>query len=366
MKNLSLLIKPTSSSCDMKCRYCFYSDVSKHRKIKNHGVMLKETAYVLIDKAIADTSEDGTITFAFQGGEPTIAGHTFFKIFCEYVEVKKAPQQVIHYAIQTNGYTIDDLWCELFKKYNFLVGVSLDGYKENHDYFRLNILQKPTFDKVMYGIVLLRKFKIQFNILTVLSMQLAQEPIKLYEFYKKENFDYIQLIPCLSDLNGSDNSYSLTPVQFATFYKAFYDAWFDDFKKGHYRSIRLFDDIIPMLVDIPPLQCGALGFCSNQFVVESDGSVYPCDFYVLDEYKGGNIHNMKIKQIAVSEPIKTFIKEEKKATPLCKQCSFKSICHGNCKRMNHTYFSEEYCGYQDFLTYAYPTMITIANQLKKK
>ena len=363
MKNLSFLIKPASSSCNLKCRYCFYADVSEHRQIKSNGIMKEAVMHQLINQALQVLDEDGEVTFAFQGGEPTVAGLAYFKAFCAYVDEQKTKTQQVHYALQTNAYVLDDDWCAFFHDYDFLIGVSLDGYKENHDYFRLTTGNKATYKTVMHAIDVLRKHKVSFNILTVLSKQLAKHPKKLYEFYQKQGFAYIQLIPCLAGLDEDSNPFALTPQLFASFYKLFYDEWLKEMKQGSYRSIGLFDNIIPMFVDIPPQQCGLLGYCSLQFVVESDGSIYPCDFYVLDEYKGGNVMELTLEKIAESSPMQDFLKEKKSMSPRCDSCRFVSICHGYCKRMNTLYFTKDYCGYQDFLEYAYPTMLQIAKQL---
>lgn len=366
MKVLSFLIKPASSSCNLKCKYCFYADVSEHRLMKSNGVMNNETMESLIQKAFYALDEDGDVTFAFQGGEPTVAGLDYFQKFCTYVDKKKKEQQSVHYAIQSNAYNFDDTWCDFFHRYDFLVGVSLDGYKENHDYFRLTTGNKATYTTVMKSLDLLRKHEVKFNVLTVLSKQLAKHPQKLYAFYKKQNIEYIQLIPCIAGLDEVENPFALTPELFANFYKAFYDVWLEELKSGIYRSISLFDNIIPMYEDIPPHLCGLLGYCSLQFVVESDGSVYPCDFYVLDAYNGGNVKELDLMEIAKNEVMQGFLKEEKSMSVLCDTCPFISICHGNCKRMNSLYFHDQYCGYQDFLSYAYPTMKVLAKQFSKR
>lgn len=325
--------------------------------------MKEDTLHALIEQALTLVDETGEITFAFQGGEPTLAGLDFFRMFTTYVDRRKK-QQRIHYALQTNVFLLDDTWCSFFHEYDFLIGVSLDGYKENHDYFRITTGNQATYKTVMRAIALLRKHHVTFNILTVLSKQLAKHPKKLYEFYQKEGFDYIQFIPCLAGLDDHKSPFALTPQLFASFYKQFYDEWLVDLKQGLYRSIGLFDNIIPMLADIPPLQCGLLGYCSLQFVVESDGSVYPCDFYVLDQYRGGNIKELNLKQIAESKPMQGFLKEKKQRSKQCESCPFVSICHGNCKRMNTLYFTDDYCGYYDFLQYAYPSMLAISKQIK--
>ena len=162
MKYISFLIKPASSLCNLRCRYCFYYDVANNREIKSHNIMQENTIQALIDKAL-DLGDDAQITFAFQGGEPTVAGIEYFKYFTSYVDSHKTCQ-TIYYAIQTNATLINDNWCELFKKYNFLVGVSLDGFEDLHNFFRKDVNLDGTFDKVMGSIELLEKYDIDFNV----------------------------------------------------------------------------------------------------------------------------------------------------------------------------------------------------------
>lgn len=361
MKNLSFLIKPASSLCNLKCKYCFYADVSEHRDVANMGIMNSSTLHKLIDCAFDNLDSNGVVTFAFQGGEPVLAGINYFKEFTDYANSKKGVNQKISYAIQTNGTLIDEEWVNLFKENHFLVGISLDGYKENHNYFRLTSLNKESYSIIMKNVELLKKNEVDFNILTVLTRQLAKHPLRLYDFYVKNDFKYVQLIPCLKGLDDEEDSFSLTPELFADFYKKFYDLWLKDFRKGNYRSFNLFDNLLLMLSNQMPYQCGLLGFCSLQLVVEGDGSVYPCDFYVLDKYKGGNLNTDSLDSIMKN--MRCFVEEKKKMSPLCSTCHYIKICHGNCKRMNNLYFGENYCGYQEFLKHAIPSMIEISRRL---
>lgn len=363
MPNYSYLIKPASSACNLKCTYCFYHDVASHREIKSYGNMADSTQLSLIEKTL-DVEDDAFISYAFQGGEPTLAGLPFFISFIDNVNRIKKNHQNIQYSIQTNGIVLNDDWVKFFKQNNFLVGISLDGYKENHDYFRITNQNNSSFSNVYKSLELLRKYQIEFNVLTVLTNQLAKHPVKLYNFYKENNLSHIQLIPCLPEINSISNGYTLKPISFAAFYKTFFDLWLNDLKKGDYMSVGLFDNIIPMYRGIPPQQCGMVGNCAFQFVIESDGSVYPCDFYVLDEYKCGNINTDSIRQIAKNMIVQSFIQEPKRLCNECQSCPFINMCQGNCKRLNVAYFDEDYCGYKEFLLYTQSSMKEIASRIK--
>ena len=76
MRQLQILIKPASSACDLRCRYCFYQDEAKHRQAGNRGRMSLQTARILIDKALGESEE---CVFGFQGGEPLLAGLEFYE-----------------------------------------------------------------------------------------------------------------------------------------------------------------------------------------------------------------------------------------------------------------------------------------------
>lgn len=362
MKYLSFLIKPASSLCNLRCSYCFYHDVSSRRAVASHGAMCLETMQALIDQAFHAVDPDGVLTFAFQGGEPTLAGLDFFRAFTSYVSSKKTGQ-TIYYSIQTNGTLLNDDWATFFAREQFLVGVSLDGYESNTSFFRKDASGKGAYPKIMEGIELLRRYKVNFNILTVLTDKLSKHADAYYRFIKSQDFRHIQCIPCLGDLD-MEGGIQLKPENYAAFYKKLYFLWLEDYLSGEYTSITLFDNLLVMLCDQPPQQCGMLGFCSPQLVIESDGSVYPCDFYVLDQYYCGNIVTDDLETIIYSKNMQSFLKEEKFSPKICRSCPFWNICRGGCKRQNIVYLTDHYCGHQDFLSSAYPTMQRIAERMK--
>ena len=217
MNAISFLIKPASSLCNMDCRYCFYKDVVDHREIPSYSIMQEDTMLALIKQALSSYQD---ITFAFQGGEPTLAGLSFYRTFIAHVNQYKTNQS-IHYAIQTNGLSINDEWCAFFKENHFLVGISLDGYKDNHDFLRLDAEGNPTYTKVIQAMNLLKKYGVELNVLIVLTSYLAKHPQKLFQWILKYQLHYVQFIPCLPPLQGTTR-YALTPKLFASFYKTFF------------------------------------------------------------------------------------------------------------------------------------------------
>jgi uncharacterized protein len=216
VKQLSVMIKPASSLCNMRCRYCFYTGVSKMRAVPNCGIMTHDTARSIIENIYGDLQDGDRITFAFQGGEPTLAGLPFFEFFVS--EVQKSPVKVqASYALQTNGLTLDDQWLVFLKKHHFLVGLSLDGYAAIHNRNRLDKRNADTFNRVLQSKRLLDQYRIDYNVLLVLTNETARHVRKIWEFILKENIRYIQFIPCLGDLNTQRNAWQLRPRKFHSF-----------------------------------------------------------------------------------------------------------------------------------------------------
>ena len=365
MRQISLLIKPASSLCNMRCSYCFYKDEADLREQSSMGIMNNETIENLVKKVLAlDVMQ---VNFCFQGGEPTLAKIDYFHYFIDCVN-KYNNGKNITYAIQTNGLALNDSWFNLFKKHHFLVGISLDGFIENHDKNRCDILNKGTFNTILKNIKRIEEWEIDYNILTVLTSQLSKNPRELFEFYVKYQFKYIQLIPCLPSLDTKNpiDQYALQPTDFANFYKTFFDCWYSEYQKGNYISVTLFDQLIPMFLGVPPTLCGMLGKCHMQIVVEGDGSVYPCDFYALDQYCCGNITENSIDEIVYHEKAIKFVNEKQELLDVCKKCKYYKMCYGYCKRVNVCLKNNDYCGYQEFLDYAYQRLVGIAMKLRSK
>lgn len=291
------------------------------------------------------------INIAFQGGEPTLAGLDFYQQFTQYVEEKKAEKGlIISYAFQTNGLIVDDSWCELFKKYNFLLGLSHDSIIPDDN--RLDSKGKGTASRVMQTKALFDKHKVEYNILSVLTSELARHPEKTWNFIKRNNIRYIQFTPCLGDLSPTKpEHYRLTPERFASFYSKLILLWKADFDSGNYISVKLIDDLVHMYFMGQVNACGLSGNCSVQCVVEADGSVYPCDFYALDEYKIGSLEESTLEQLILSDTAKDFIKK-KNYYPLCTSCPYVKVCGGGCKRMkNEIYLNQagDFCGMRTLL-----------------
>lgn len=361
MKDINILIKPASGSCNMRCAYCFYSDELKKREYSGRGMMSMETAENLIRKALEYAS--GNCTFAFQGGEPTLRGLPFFRDFVETVKRYAPGRQNIHYAIQTNGLLIDGEWADFFRDNNFLVGLSLDGSSDTHNLNRVDAAGRGTYNRVMRAARLLESRKVPFNILTVVNSRTAKSIASIYRSYRKNRLLYQQYIPCLDPIfeQRGSSPYSLTPEMFGDFLIRLFDLWYADRIKGEFIYIHYFESLAGQLLGHPPASCGMMGVCSAQNVVEADGTVYPCDFYALDEYLLGNINTDSFEEL--DKHRQPFLQASLQGLEKCRSCRYGFLCHGGCRRDRQGAASIEenyFCaGYMKFFDHALPMLVQL-------
>lgn len=368
MPPINILIKPASSNCNLKCIYCFYHAIAENRETNSYGMMDGRTLEILVEKALG--SADHSCNFAFQGGEPTLIGLEFFQRLIEFQKKYNVKNVQINNALQTNGILIDTVWAKFLADHKFLVGLSLDGPKDIHDDYRVGPDHKGSFVRIMETVRLFNQYGVDYNILCVVTANAARHISKIYNFYKKHGFHYLQFIPCLDPLgqpHGS-NRYSLTPDRYTYFLKRLFDEWYEDIHRGEMISIRYFDNLVGLAMGMPPEVCGLSGTCSFQFVVEANGGVYPCDFYVTDHWYSGNIKNSSLEEIAKSDTVKAFIEGSRYMDPKCKQCRWGALCRGGCRRDREPFTGNlpslnYYCeAYLEFFEYAGPRIYELARR----
>ena len=342
---ISVMLKPASSACNLRCKYCFYSSIAQSRTDANKGMMTLDTAKSVIKNAFEFT-KGGDVYFTFQGGEPLLRGLEFFEEFTSLCNQLNIYGSKLSICVQTNGTLIDDEWCRFFKKHNILVGVSLDGDEELNDY-RVYPDGSNSFNDIMQGIELLKKYDVAFNVLSVLTKRLANNVRTSYRFFKQNDLRYLQYIPCLKPFDSEDNEYSMSNEDYSEYLNRCFKIYYNDKMRGNFVSVRQLDNYVLLANGQNAEQCGMNGPCSTQFVVEGDGSVYPCDCYGVDEWCLGNINESDFDALHRSEKSVEFLKESFKIKDECKTCRYFAICRaGGCKRNRASY---DYCSaYKSF------------------
>ncbi len=353
MNQFSVLIKPASQKCNMKCSYCFYHDLAQKRQIKDYGLMTEATMIKIIDRVFAIDNLK-IINFCFQGGEPTLIGIEYFQNFINYVNKMNRKKIKINYSLQTNGTLITQEFINLFKDNDFLIGLSIDGPKLINDYNRFYNDGQGTHQRIMQTLNEFKLNAIRFNVLVVVTKQIAVEPKKVYNFFKKNQVDYLQFIPVMEligEKRGKEN-WSLTPKLYGEFLEKLFSLWNNDLASKTAPQIRQFENWIGILKGYQPESCDMRGVCSIQNIIEADGSVYPCDFYVFEKLKLGNVHNNSFMEMYQNPIIQKFINQSMVVPEQCQTCPYISLCRNGCLRQRDTMDNlNYYCeGYKYFFS----------------
>jgi uncharacterized protein len=316
-----------------------------------------------------ETNQNKKFNFGWQGGEPTLLGLEFWKKVIN-LQKKYAPKgAIISNGLQTNGTLITHDLAKFFAEYKFLLGISLDGPPHLHNYYRKTIGQKPTHHLVMRGIKILRQYNVEFNILILVNNENVRNANEIYNYLKDKGFNYHQYIPCVEfDNSNNPQSFSIKGEEWGDFLCDLFDQWIKE--DVNRISIRFFDSILEYLVYGRYNVCHMGIDCCQYFVVEYNGGIYPCDFFVRKNLLLGNIIEDNWENIIKSSIYLKFGKNKSDWHENCRRCSFIKLCNGDCQKFrngnlqNSRNLSVLCKGWKKFYTHALPRLKIIAEKIK--
>jgi len=326
---LSVMWKTVSNYCNMACDYCYFDGSA------GHGGKKPRIDQELLETFIRDymAGSGGKASFVWQGGEPLLAGLDFFREVVRLQALHAPPGTVIGNSVQTNGTLIDEEWARFFRQYNVFVGVSLDGPRDIHDARRPFGSGAGSFDAAMRGIAWLRRYGVEFNVLTVVHRGNVREAARLMDFYEREGFTHVQFIPCMSfkarDAEA-DGLYEITPAEYGDFLCEAFDRWWND---GRPRlSVRFFDNVLARYLGREAESCVQRPTCARTLILDGNGDAYPCDFYMNREYRLGNVGEQSIGEIVDHPAYRRFLTLKSELPDDCRACEYFGLCHGGCPR----------------------------------
>ena len=369
-KQFTLLIKPASADCNLRCEYCFYIDhLSFYPESKIHRMPLD-----VLEKMISSymSTPQAQYAFAWQGGEPTLMGYDFYKAAIEFQKKYGKNGTLVSNSIQTNGTLIDDKLASLFAEYKFLAGISLDGPAEIHDFYRKNLSGTGTHKQVLHGIEILKNHGVEFNILCLVSKSNVKNAKEIFRYFTDNGFNYLQFIPCVEfDKNNVLAPFAVTPEEWGEFLCGLFDEWMRYGPENVY--IRGFEAILAKLVNNSVSQCNMGGNCCVYFVVEWNGDVFPCDFFVRKELMLGNVIKDSWKNMDSSSVHQDFGKQKSQRNNTCRICPYLKLCTGDCLK-HRIYGSSQrpeqlshLCkGWKMFFKHSLPRFKKLAEKIKNK
>lgn len=356
---IGVMWKTVSEDCNLACDYCYYSTCGG-----KPGTRIKRIDSKLLETFIKQymACSQGSASFAWQGGEPLLAGLDFFEEVVR-LQAKYAPAHTaIGNSLQTNGTLITAKWAEFFKTYRFLIGVSLDGPQSIHDARRITSSGAGSYERVMQGIRHLREHQVDFNILTVIHEGNVGKARELMDFYREHGFTYVQFIPCMdfrAQETNQPGKFLITPEQYGQFLCEVFDIWYNGGKPV--MSERFFDNLLGAYVGREAELCIHRAACPKTIILEQNGDAYPCDFYISDDYKLGNVGRDSLADILESPAYDRFLKMKPSLPDACVTCEYLKLCHGGCPR-NRKWSQEGQAPYPDYFCASYKRVYRYAHE----
>lgn len=328
----SLLLKPAGPDCNLNCGYCFYLEKAALFPRPRHRMTEKILTETL--RQALTQCQDG-LSLSWQGGEPSLMGLAFYQKAVDLQERFGKGKRVGN-AFQTNGVLMDGKWGDFFKKYKFLVGLSLDGPEQIHDHYRKTSKGAGSWETVAANAGRLLAQGVQVNAMTCLSDYSVRYPEEIYNFHKEMGLAYMQFIPILERGRAGESAlapFSITARQYGDFLCRIFDLWRADFKDGRpTTSVRLFESTFFRLLGQPNPQCTFRESCGQYLVVEHNGDVFPCDFFVEPRWKLGNVMEGNLTRMLNSERMAAFRELKSQLPEKCLSCQFRPFCHGGCTK----------------------------------
>ncbi len=368
----SVLIKPAGPDCNLNCKYCFYLKKSDLFP----GIPVHRMTAEIQEEVIRQVMQQGgpSVSFAWQGGEPTLMGLGFYESAIE-MEKKYGRNQTVGNGLQTNGLLLNNDWARFLRKYDWLVGISLDGPMHIHDHYRVDRGGQATHQRVEDNARMLLDNNVATNVLCCLTDYSAQFPDELYSYYKDLGLTWMQFIPVV-ETDPADISraatYSLTAKVYGEFLCRIFDLWIADFNDGRpTTSVRHFESVFHAYVGIQAPECTLMKACGPYLVIEHNGNVYSCDFFVEPKWKLGNIMTSRLIQMLNSKQQDTFGSAKEVLPGECRRCPWLSKCYGGCTKDRikdpADHHKPRFCmSYKMFFAHADATLSHLAVQWKQQ
>lgn len=382
-----LMTKPMGSRCNLDCTYCFYLEKEKLYSPAGGMRMTPEVLEAYVRDYIA-AQPGPVVSFAWQGGEPTLLGVDFFRAAVA-LQTRYAQGKTIENAFQTNGVLLDDDWGLFLAQNRFLVGISLDGPAHLHDSYRVDKGGQPTFDKVMAGLEVLKKHGVEFNTLTTVHRKNARQALEVYRFLRNVGSGYMQFIPIVernaansqnglwlapppdhedaAALDSQVTPWSVRPGEYGAFLIQIFDEWVRHDVGRVF--VQQFDAALANWAGQPSGVCVFSENCGRALAIEHNGDIYSCDHYVYPRYKLGNMMNTSLAGLVDSPQQTAFGLAKSASLPrYCRECPVRFACHGECPK--HRFLTTPdgepglnyLCsGYKKFFTHVDAPMRTMAS-----
>lgn len=325
------MAKPPGPVCNLDCGYCYY--LGKRALFPGRGLLrMDERVLDSYVRSFIEASPGPLVHFVWHGGEPTLLGIDFYRRALELQRRYLPAGWTCVNNLQTNGVLLDDPWCRFLAEHGFRVGLSIDGPAPLHDAFRPDKGGRPTHDRVMRGLRLLREHRVEPDVLCTLNALTAASPTEVYRFFLDAGVRWLQFLPVVQRITeGGVSERSVTPEAFGAFLCTVFDEWVrHDIGRI---AVQNFVECLLVWSGRPATLCIMSETCGRVLAMEHDGSVYSCDHFVDREHRLGNVLSDGLAALVDGPEQVAFGSAKRDRLPRqCRECAVLPVCNGGCPK----------------------------------
>ena len=328
-----LVIQPTPF-CNINCSYCYLPSRSVRDRIDD------ATLHALFPKVFVSGWVGKRLDIVWHAGEPTVLPVSFYRHAMAIMDQYRPAGLPVTHNFQTNATLLDDAWCELLRRPDMRMGVSIDGPQRLNDAKRLSRSGGSTFAKAMAGIRRLREANIPFHVITVLSNDSLGSARELHDFYVAEGIENVGFNVEESEGNhvSSLQAGQVTCDRFKAFLAEF---WAIASRSGKIKSIREVNQMLGAVYSGPAPGGARTG--SNMLTepfsilsMDHKGNLSTYSPELLGQTNAeygdfiiGNVHTHSFQDVLRSPVLARIDRDIQAGVAMCRaQCGYFHVCGG--------------------------------------
>jgi uncharacterized protein len=338
----STAVLKIASRCNLNCKYCYVYNLGDNTWRDQPPIMSQDVVECFIRRVREHCLSHNLsqFVFIFHGGEPLLAGPSFFEHFVNYANRTLLPEISSLFTLQTNGTLLTKNWCTLFSRLGIGFGVSLDGPRAINDQNRIDHAGRGSYDRVIRGIDIALQNGIRPGLLTVIDP--LSDPDLIYEHVLSLGIEHIDFLLPEATYEvpppGYDTESQLT--LYADWLIRIFDRWFT--QSPAYLRIRIFETIIASILGMP-VGLDTMGTDTNEvLVIEADGGIEPIGSLKICGNGftkiGADVFTHSLDEALDTELARHYVLSGQMLCSQCQGCPIRETCGGG--YLPHRYHQE--------------------------
>jgi len=337
--HIDTVLMKVASRCNFNCSYCYVYNMGDENWRAQPKRLSAEVQQLVAAELGSLMREQGhPFSVVLHGGEPLLLGPTRIELLIRALRAELGSACGI--SIQTNGVLLSEAILGICAQYDVTISVSLDGPAEIHDRCRVDLGQRPTHEKVMAGITLLKAHpqadRLFSGVLAVVDP--TSDPASIYKYFKGlavPNVDFLY----------RDGNHTTLPHGKASVQSVEYGRWMSSVLDCYVADpapfrIRMLDDMMKLMLGGYGVKEGVGLTDYGILVIDTDGSIKKNDTLKSsppgDKFnEAWSVASHSLTSIAASPAFEAYHYAQRPTSATCRTCPHLTVCGGG--MLTHRY-----------------------------